>query len=76
MSVLMPLFVAALVWIFDLSTASRHPGLAILIVQTNFPREKLAMVDALVFLLVNIVATIAYSLWAKRRQPLTAELEN
>jgi BASS family bile acid:Na+ symporter len=50
------------------SMASRHPGLAILIVQTNFPEEKLAMAAALLFLLVNIVATVVHSWWAKRQQ--------
>jgi len=57
------------------STASRHPGLAILIVQANFPAEKLAMAAALLFLLVNIVATMVYPLWTRRRQPLAEELE-
>jgi BASS family bile acid:Na+ symporter len=50
------------------STASRHPGLAILIVQANFPGEKLAIPAALLFLLVNIVATIVYPLWTRQRQ--------
>ena len=56
------------------STASRHPGLAILIVQANFPGEKLAMPAALLFLLVNIVATMVYPLWNRRRQPLAEDL--
>jgi BASS family bile acid:Na+ symporter len=57
------------------STASRHPGLAILIVQANFPEEKLAMAAALLVLLVSIVGTIVYPLWTRRRQPLAVELE-
>ncbi len=56
------------------SMASRHPGLAILIVQANFPGEKLAIPAALLFLLVNIVVTIVYPLWSRRRQPLAVEL--
>lgn len=51
------------------STASRHPGLAILIVQTNFPTEKLALAAALLFLLVNIIVTSLYPFWIKWRQP-------
>jgi BASS family bile acid:Na+ symporter len=51
------------------STASRHPGLAILIVQTNFPAEKLALAAALLFLLVNIIVTSLYPFWIKWRQP-------
>jgi BASS family bile acid:Na+ symporter len=57
------------------STASRHPGLALLIVEANFPAEKLAMAAALLFLLVNIVVTLVYPLWARRRQPLAEALE-
>ena len=56
------------------STASRHPGLAILIVQANYPGERLAMAAALLFLLVNIVASTVYPLWIRWRQPLVEEL--
>jgi BASS family bile acid:Na+ symporter len=50
------------------SMASRHPGLAILIVQTNFPAERLALAAALLFLLINILATIAYGVSTRRRR--------
>jgi BASS family bile acid:Na+ symporter len=61
--------------VLALSMASRHPGLAILIVQANYPGEKIALAAALLFLLVNIVATFVYPLWTRRRQPLAAEPE-
>jgi BASS family bile acid:Na+ symporter len=52
-----------------LSTASRHPGIAVAIAQTNFPEQKLAMAAVLLYLLVNAVVSIPYQAWAKRRIP-------
>lgn len=52
-----------------ISTASRHPGIAVAIAQVNFPEQKLAMAAVLLYLLVNAVVAIPYNVWSKRRQP-------
>jgi bile acid:Na+ symporter, BASS family len=51
-----------------LSTASRHPGIAVALAQANFPEQKLAMAAVLLYLLVNAVVSIPYLLWTRRRQ--------
>jgi BASS family bile acid:Na+ symporter len=51
-----------------LSTASRHPGIALALAQANFPEQKLAMAAVLLYLLVNAIVAIPYLLWTKRRQ--------
>ena len=53
-----------------LSTASRHPGIALLLAQANFPAEKLVTAAVLLYLLVNAVVSIPYLLWTKRRQAI------
>ena len=52
-----------------ISTASRHPGIAIALAQANFPEQKLAMAAVLLYLLVNAFASLPYLLWTRRRQP-------
>ncbi len=52
-----------------LSTASRHPGIALLLAQANFPAETLVTAAVLLYLIVNAVGSIPYLLWIKRRQP-------
>jgi len=51
-----------------LSSATRHPGVAIAIAQANFPEQKLATAAILLYLLVCAVVTIPYLAWNKRRQ--------
>lgn len=51
--------------VLALSTASRHPGVAVAIAHTNFPEEKLALAAILLYALVNAVVTIPY---VKRQQ--------
>jgi len=51
-----------------LSTASRHPGIALLLAQANFPAEKLVTAAVLLYLIVNAVGSIPYLLWTKRQQ--------
>jgi bile acid:Na+ symporter, BASS family len=51
-----------------LSTASRHPGIALALAAANFPEQKLVMAAVLLYLLVNAVVSIPYLLWTKRRQ--------
>ena len=52
-----------------LSTASRHPGIALALAAANFPEQKLVMAAVLLYLLVNAVVSIPYLMWTKRRQP-------
>jgi bile acid:Na+ symporter, BASS family len=51
-----------------IATASRHPGIALILAQANFPAEKLVIAALLLYLLVNAVVAIPYLLWTKRRQ--------
>jgi BASS family bile acid:Na+ symporter len=53
-----------------ISTASRHPGIALALAQANFPEQKLAMAAVLLYLLVNAFASIPYLSWTKRKQPV------
>lgn len=50
-----------------ISTASRHPGIALAIAQVNFPEQKLAMAVVLLYLLVNALVSVPYLFWTKRR---------
>lgn len=52
--------------VLALSTASRHPGVAIAIASTNFPQQKLALAAILLYLLVSAIVTIPYLNWCKR----------
>ena len=51
-----------------LSTASRHPGIALALAGANFPAEKLVVAAVLLYLLINALVSIPYMLWIKRRQ--------
>lgn len=51
-----------------LSTATRHPGFALVLAQANFPAEKLVTAAVLLYLIVNAVVSIPYLFWAKRRR--------
>jgi BASS family bile acid:Na+ symporter len=55
--------------VLALSTASRHPGIALAIATANFPQEKLALAAVLLYLLVNTVASTLYLAWRRRHQP-------
>ncbi|HKH83287.1 MAG TPA: hypothetical protein VKA25_06370 [Gemmatimonadales bacterium] len=52
--------------VLALSTATRHPGIAIAIAQVNFPNEKLAAGAVLLYLLVSAVVAVPYLKWTKR----------
>jgi BASS family bile acid:Na+ symporter len=57
----------------SISTASRHPGLALAISQGNFPDQKLAMAAVLLYLLVDVVVSVALGRWMKGRAEESAE---
>jgi len=51
-----------------IATASRHPGVALILARANFPAETLVGPALLLYLLVNAVLAVPYLLWTKRRQ--------
>ena len=51
-----------------IATASRHPGIALILAQANFPAETLVVPAVLLYLLVNAIIAVPYLLWTKRRQ--------
>ena len=55
--------------VLALSTATRHPGIAIAIASANFPDQKLAPAAVLLYLLVSAIAAKFYLVWAARKQP-------
>jgi bile acid:Na+ symporter, BASS family len=59
--------------VLALATASRHPGVAIAIVRTNFPEQKLALAAVLLYLLVSLVVSLPYSKWRKAQSVLVVQ---
>jgi BASS family bile acid:Na+ symporter len=64
--------------VLALSTASRHPGIALAITTTNFPEEKLATGAVLLYLLVSAIVVPPYlKCWGPRRgRPLSPKEEH
>jgi BASS family bile acid:Na+ symporter len=58
--------------VLALSTASRHPGVAVAIAQANFPEQKLALAAVLLYMLVSGVVLIPYMIWTRRRRAAAA----
>ena len=54
--------------VLALSTATRHPGIAIAIAHANFPQQKLALAAIGLYLVVNAIATLPYMAWTKRQR--------
>jgi BASS family bile acid:Na+ symporter len=54
--------------ILALATATRHPGVALIIANANFPDEKLVAPAVLLYLLVSVVVSAPYVMWRKRRR--------
>ena len=52
-----------------IATATRHPGVALILARANFPSEPLVGPAVLLYLLVNAVVAVPYLLWTKRRRP-------
>ena len=55
--------------VLALSTATRHPGIAIAIVLANYPDQKLAPAAAVLYVLVSAIAAKPYLSWAAREHP-------
>jgi len=56
-----------------LSTATRHPGVAVAIAHTNYPDERLAAPAVLLFFLVSTAVSGLYLAWFKRSATRAAE---
>jgi len=55
--------------VLALSTASRHPGVAIGIAHANFPQQKLAMAAVILYLLVSVIVSVPYLRWIRSHYP-------
>jgi bile acid:Na+ symporter, BASS family len=53
--------------VLALATATRHPGVALVIAAGIFPDEKLVAPALLLYLLVGAIASAPYVMWRKRR---------
>jgi BASS family bile acid:Na+ symporter len=51
-----------------IATASRHPGVAMILAKANFPDETLVGPAVLLYLFVNALVAIPYIVWIKRKQ--------
>jgi len=54
--------------VLALATATRHPGVALVIATANYPDTKLVAPAVLLYLLVCIVASMPYIMWRKRQK--------
>jgi|HubBroStandDraft_5_1064220.scaffolds.fasta_scaffold00053_34 BASS family bile acid:Na+ symporter len=54
--------------VLALATATRHPGVALVIATANYPDTKLVAPAVLLYLLVSIVASTPYIMWRKRQK--------
>ena len=55
--------------VLALSSAFRHPGIALAIAHANFPDEKLAPAAVILFVLVSGIAAKPYLAWTARHHP-------
>jgi bile acid:Na+ symporter, BASS family len=54
--------------ILALATSTRHPGVALIIANANFPDEKLVAPAVLLYILISVIASAPYVMWQKRRR--------
>ncbi len=52
--------------VLALSTASRHPGIAMAIASANFPGQKLVFGAVLLYMIVNAIVSLPYLNWRRR----------
>jgi BASS family bile acid:Na+ symporter len=52
--------------VLALAAASRHPGVAALIVRLNFPEERAALAAILLYLVLSALVSLPYVRWRKR----------
>ncbi|MDM0026242.1 bile acid:sodium symporter family protein [Variovorax saccharolyticus] len=53
--------------VLALSTASRHPGIALALATINFPNEPGVTAAILLYLLVNVLVSMVYVTWQRKR---------
>jgi len=53
--------------VLALSTASRHPGVALAIAGANFPEQKLVLAAVLLYLIGNASVALPYSAWLRNQ---------
>jgi BASS family bile acid:Na+ symporter len=53
--------------VLALSTASRHPGVALAIAHATFPEQQLVLAAVLLYLLVSALVSMLYLAWRRRR---------
>jgi bile acid:Na+ symporter, BASS family len=53
--------------VLALATATRHPGVALVIASGNFPGEKLVAPALILYLIVGAIASVPYVKWRKHR---------
>ena len=58
--------------VLALSTACRHPAIAIAVASANFPQETLVPAAVVLYLLINIVVSIGYIVMLRRTRAATA----
>jgi bile acid:Na+ symporter, BASS family len=52
--------------VLALATATRHPGVALVIATANFPNQKLVLPALMLYLLVGAITSAPYALWRGR----------
>ena len=58
--------------VLAIATATRHPGVALAVASVNAPQNKLVLAALLLVLVVNMVVSIPYVQWRRRRAALAA----
>ena len=58
--------------VLALSTASRHPGVAIAIAHAFFPEQKFAFAAVLLYVLLSVVISLPYLNWTRRQRAAAA----
>jgi BASS family bile acid:Na+ symporter len=57
--------------VLALSTATRHPGVAMAIASANFPDQKLVLPSILLYLIVSVIISGMFLSWLRRRDKAT-----
>jgi len=53
------------------AAATRHPGMAILIISSNF-EDRRAVLAVMLYLVISVIVSALYQAWAKHREPVAA----
>lgn len=61
--------------VLALSTASRHPAVALAIAHANFPQQKLAAPAVFLYVIISVIVSAIYLAWIKRQSEVSASPE-